>query len=550
MKKMKAIIALLLAMVMLLAFAACGAKPAEDDTSPSPSQSQEPNLNVGEDNSQGNEDATITEKPDGIQPGTTMKYWTNYDVPLYCPWIDNRASALLWQIYDNLMARNKGNSQDLIPCLAAEQHTVSEDGMTYVFKIREDAYFTDGEQVTAHAFVNTWDKATKEYQARYFAQVESYEATGDFELTVKLVAPSATIMQTLFCEPQCGPVSPKALDEYGKEDNRSAVGVGPYYVEKYTSGEGFVLKANTNYYNENKQPSIETCELVLIPDENTALIALMNGELDCMNFMSVETYNNLEDAGWNVISIRDRVNPFWYNASVVEIFKDKTVREALAHMIDWQAVNDLVYDGMYTVPDSYWDGAGGYPYGDGYNYDPDLGIQMLEEAGYSKDDIAFTILADPDFTSIETAIVAQFNELGFNNITFETLDGATCYGMLKGGTYEMFPCHNGYSEESCLTPYTMGLVDGGAQPCMWLKYMDEAAFNEAVEHYNAAVAAPDYDTYVAEVSEITRICQENYCAIGGLGVTRFYGVSKEISGVYPTPIGGYVEFCYMYSNVG
>lgn len=547
MKKMKSIVALLLAMVMLLAFAAC-AKPADDNTDPSASPSDtSPNLNVGEDNAQGNENATITEKPEGIQEGTTFTYWTNYDVPLYCPWIDNRASALLWQVYDNLMMRYKGDSQDLRPCLAAEEPTISEDGLTYVFKIREDAYFTDGEQVNAEAFVNTWDKATKEYQARYFAQVESYEATGEFELTVKLTAPSATIIHTLFTEPQCGPVSPKALNEYGKEDNRSAVGVGPYYVESYTAGEGFVLKANTDYYNELKQPSIETCELVLIPDENTALIALNNGEIDCMNFVSVETYNVLADEGWEIISIADRVNPFWFNTKN-ELFKDPVVREALCHMIDWEAINELVYDGRYTVPNSIWYGAGESPYGDNYAYDPDLGIQMLTDAGYKLEDIDFTFQADPDFVSIETALVAQLNDLGLVNVDFETFDGATMYGKLKSGDYECFPCHNGYSEESCLTPYTMGLVEGGSQPVVFLKDMNPEAYEEAMAHYNAAVVAPTYEEYVAEVTEITRIVQENNCAMGGLGVTRFYGVSDKISGVYPTPIGGYVEFCYMYVN--
>lgn len=562
---MKKYLAILLALAMVFALCACGQQqvdPSAGNNNPAGSENPaenpgagQSNVEFGQDASIGNANATVTEKPEGIQPGTEFSYWTNYDVPLYCPWIDNRASALLWQVYDNLLLRYHGDITDLRPCLAEDMPDISDDYCTYTFRIRQDAYFSDGEQVTAHAFVNTWDKATKEYQARYFSNVEYYKALDDFTLEIKLTAPSASFMNDLVCQPQCGPVSPKALDEYGADDNRSAVGVGPYVIESYTPGEGFVLKANTNYYNELKQPSIETVRMVLIPEENTALLALQNHELDCMNFVSIQTYDVLEAAGWNILKIKDRCNPFWVNPTANPIFENAAVREALCHMIDWEEVNELAYNGLYGVANSIYDGQGGYPYDDSYDYDPELGLQILADAGIKPEEVKFTMLADPDFTTIETVLTQMFNDVGLVNVSFETLDGATCYGMLKGGTYEVFPCHNGYSEESCLTPYTMGFAgtdrEGlGAQPVVFLKWMNEEAFEEALEYYDKANSSPTYQEYVDNVAQITRILQENHCAFGGLCVTRFYAVNEEISGVYPTQIGGYVEFCYMYSNVG
>ena len=554
---MKKYLALLLALAMVFALCACGqqqAAPAATTGSEASSSQGQTSVEFGQDAAAANENATVTEKPDGIQPGTEFSYWTNYDVPLYCPWIDNRASAFLWQVYDNLVLRYHSDITDLRPCLA-ESWDISDDYTLYTFHIRQDAYFSDGEQVNAHAFVYTWDNATSEYQARYFNVVEYYKAVDDFTLEIKLKAPNAAFMNDLVCQPHCGPVSPKALEQYGAEDNRSAVGCGPYVVESYTPGEGFVLKANTNYYNELKQPSIETVRMVLIPEENTALLAIQNNELDCMNFVSIQSYEVLEAAGWNILRIKDRCNPFWVNPTANDIFKNDAVRAALCHMIDWEEVNELAYNGLYGVPNSLYDGQGGYPYGDDYSYDPELGLQILADAGIKPEDVKFTMLADPDFTTIETVLVQMFNDLGLVNVSFETLDGATCYGMLKGGTYEVFPCHNGYSEESCLTPYTMGLAGSdipgtGAQPVVFLKWMDEEAFKEAEEYYQAAVVAPTYEEYVENVSNITRICQEQHAAFGGLCVTRFYAVNPEISGVYPSQIGGYVEFCYMYSNVG
>lgn len=551
---MKKLLSVLLVLAMICAIAACKqpsaapAAPAPEAAAPAAPETGISEVVAGEDAAVTAEDAAITEKPAGIQAGTVFKYWTNYDVPLYLPWIDNRANALLYQLYDNLIYKYHGDQNDIRGNLA-ESWTVSEDGLTWVFQIKKNATFWNGNPISADTFIKNWD-AAKEFQPRMFAPVESYTATGEYELTIKLVAPSATFIYDLPMQPICGVVDPAALAEFGPEDNRSAIGSGPYMIDSYTSGEGWVLKANPNYHNPDKAPSVETCELVLIPDENTALIALMNGELDCMNTVNIEVVNNLVEHGWNVAAVEDRVNPFWFNASVVPLFQDYTVREALCHMIDWDALNELVYDGKFVAPDSYWVGPGSYPYDDRYAYDPERGIKMLEDAGYSKDDIDFTILADPDFTNLEVAMVAQFNELGFMNIKTETLDGGTCYGMLKGGTYEMFPCHNGYGVESPLTCYSMGLVPSRTQPCMWLDYMNMDAYNEALEYYDKANTAPDFATYLAAVEQITRICQEQCAALGGLQVTRYYGINPKFSGMYVMPIVGYIEFAYLWSNVG
>ena len=542
----KRIVALLLALTLILALSACGGKkPEANDSGPAPSESATPDLDFAEEG----EDATgsaSTEKPDGIQPGTVFNYWINYDLPNHLPWADNRASMMYFQIYDNLLYKYHADSNDIRGNLA-ESWEVSDDGLTWVFQIRKDATFSSGNPVTAEAFVKTWDY-TKEYQPRYFAPVESYEATGEYELTIKLKSNSPTFIYDLPMQPQCGPLDPEALEQYGPEDNRAAVGCGPYYIAEHISGEKIVLKANANYNHPERKPCIETVNMVIIPDENTAMIALMNGEIDTMTTVNIEVYNTLKDAGWDIKLVTDRVNPFWFNAREVELFRDKTVREALCHMIDWQALSELVYDGLFPAPNSFWVGPGESPYKDNYKYDPELGIKMLEEAGYSKDDIKFTMLADPDFTNLEVAIQAQFQELGFNNIDTVTYDGATCYGMLKSGTYEMFPVHNGYGHENPLTCYTMGLLPNGTQRCMWLEYCNEEKYEEALKYWEEANSAPDWDTYVKAVEKITEICQDENLALGGLQVMRMYAFNDRFAGIYIMPIVCYYNFCDMWDT--
>lgn len=549
--KKRSFISILLAAAMTVSAVGCGTSQNNSSTTVDAGVQQGETDKVaqaGED-AFAHDDALITEKPDGIQPGTEFTYWINTDYPSHLPWMDNTASQLQIQVYDNLLYKYHGDPNDVRGNIA-ESWEVSEDGLTWVFKLKEDVTFTNGNKVTAEAFVKTWDVA-RNYRPNFFEVVDKYEATDEYELTITLKVASPTFIYDLPTQHAVGVVDPSLLEKYGPESNEAAVGCGPYMIEEYVSGEGFTLKANPNYHNPDRAPSIETCKLEIVPDINTAMVGLMGGQLDCMNTSDMEIVNSLEANGWEPVVWEARVHPWWFNAREVEIFQDAAVREGLCHMIDWEAVNQLVYDGRYMTMESYWDdGPGSYPYGEGYTYNPELGIKLIEDAGYSKDDIAFTIECNPDFAGQVTAIVAQFTELGFKNITMETYDMSTCMGMIQSGTYHVTTTHNGYSLENPLVPYSMGLSPEGTQPIIWLKYMNEEAYNEAMDHYNKAKECSNFEDYAAECSEITRICQENYCALGGLHRTSYYAVNPDFSGIYIVPVMGYLEFCYLYSNVG
>ena len=482
--------------------------------------------------------------PEGIQPGTTFNYWTNYDIPLYTPWMDIRASALTYQIYDNLLIKHKSNVDD-IRCNIAESYEVSEDGLVWNFKIRQDVTFSDGTPLTAADFIATWD-VMQTYQPRPFSSVESYEAVGDYELIVTLSAPNPTFIYELPTQNIYGVVSSKALEEFGPEDNRSAVGTGPYYVDTYVTGEKFVLKAREDYWNEERQAHIETCELVIITDENTAMMGLMSGDINCMNTVDIEVMSSIVENGYTLALIEDRENPFWMNVRDVDVFKDIKVREALCHMLDWDSLSKLVYDGLFPHPNSYFTGSEAPEYSSKYDYDPELGLKMLEEAGYAPEDIKFTLLADPDFTNLEVAMVSQFHELGLTGIETVTYDAATCYGMLKSGTYECFPVHNGYDPISPLAPFTMGMLEGGTQPVMFLKDADPEAYEQAVEIYNKAANSSTPEEFFSNMTELENLVQEQCLSLGGLQVMRGYAFSDEVRGAYAAPVTSEIQFCHLW----
>jgi ABC-type transport system substrate-binding protein len=482
--------------------------------------------------------------PEGIQEGTQFNYWTNYDIPLYAPWMDNRAAVLSYQIYSNLLVKYKGKSDD-IRCDLAESYKVSDDGLVWTFKIREDAKFSDGCAVEAEDFIATWDVMQK-YQPRPFSSVKSYEEVDKHTLKITLSSPNPTFIYELPTQRIYGVVCKDELEKYGPEDNRSAVGAGPYYVESYKTGEKFVLKAVKDYWNKDMQAHVETVELDIIADENTALMGLMDGSINCMNTVDIEIMNNVIDSDFTLALIEDRENPFWLNASKVEVLKDINVREALCHMINWDDLSALVYDGLYPHPNSYFTGEEAPEYSSKYDYDPKLGVKMIKEAGYELTDIKFEMLADPDFTNLEVALVSQLNDLGLTNITTVTYDGATCYGMLKSGTYECFPVHNGYDPESPLTPFTMGLIEGGTQPCMFLQASDQKAYSEAEVLYNTAVSSSSFEEFKGNMNQLENFVQEQCLALGGLQVIRGFAFTNDVQGAYISPVSSELQMSFLY----
>jgi ABC-type transport system substrate-binding protein len=484
------------------------------------------------------------EAPEGIQEGTQLNYWTNYDIPLYAPWMDNRSAVLSYQIYANLLVKYKGQRDD-IRCDLAESYKVSDDGLVWTFKIREDAKFSNGCAVEADDFIATWDVMQK-YQPRPFTCVKNYEAVDAHTLKVTLSSPNPTFIYELPTQRIYGVVCKDDLEKYGPEDNRSAIGAGPYYVESYKTGEKFVLKAVEDYWNKDMQAHIETVELDIIVDENTALMGLLDGSINCMNTVDIEIMNNVLDNDLTLALIEDRENPFWLNARDVEVLKDINVREALCHMINWDELSALVYDGLYPCPNSYFTGDEAPEYSSKYDYDPELGVQMIKDAGYKLTDIKFEMLADPDFTNLEVALVSQLNDLGLTNITTVTYDGATCYGMLKSGTYECFPCHNGYDPESPLTPFTMGLIEGGTQPCMFLKACDSEAYSEAETLYNVAASSSSLEKFKDNMNQLENLVQEQCLALGGLQVVRGFAFTDEVRGAYIAPVSTEIQMSFLY----
>lgn len=428
MKSARKITALLLAVLMVLSLAACGAKteaPAE-----APAEEAAPEVNEAPamegDNIVAVDEIVVDETltaPEGIQEGSSIHYHLSYTigVPTGAGGATESDYFVQYNVYDTLLKPTGADWQNLRPALA-ESYEVSEDNLVYTFHIREGVTFSNGNPLDAHDVVYTLDTIA-EARPNDVSFIASYEAADDYTFVVTLVDTMPTFLGQ-FSNFIYGIRDKELCESVGDPTAQETwVGCGPYYIESFTRDAEIVLKANPNYWDKENMPHIETVYCDIIPDSNTAFVAMQTGELDILTdttYMQAQQLANSDEC--YVATYYSPATYTIYFNTTREPFADPVVRQALNHCIDKEEVNFAAFDGMgYTINTNWYDGSPQYVADEElpvtYEYDPDKGMAMLADAGYAPEDISFTVLHSTDLDANVLCmenVQAQLLALGFD----------------------------------------------------------------------------------------------------------------------------------------
>ena len=124
----------------------------------------------------------------------------------------------------------------------ATDYDLSKDGLTWTFKIRDDAYFTDGEKLTASDVAFTLETAKAAQGSVDLTYMESAVAQDDTTLIVTLSKPTSIFLNTLA---SIGIVPEHA---YGDDYGTNPIGSGPYKFVEWKPQEQILFTVNENYY--------------------------------------------------------------------------------------------------------------------------------------------------------------------------------------------------------------------------------------------------------------------------------------------------------------
>lgn len=165
----------------------------------------------------------------------------------------------------------------LVPALA-ERWTMSPDGKTWTFTLRQGVKFHDGAPLTATVVKQNLERLRAGSGKVWLMDVTSVEARGEHVVQVVMNKPSFTFASDL-AVPFLSIVGPSGVDAAGKVVK--AIGTGPYSLESWQKDQQFVLKRNPSYWGGSAKN--EKLVFKVIRDPDSRAMALEAGSVDLIS---------------------------------------------------------------------------------------------------------------------------------------------------------------------------------------------------------------------------------------------------------------------------
>ena len=414
----------------------------------------------------------------------------------------------------------------------AESYEVSEDGKTYVFKLREDVYFTDGAKFNAEAAKLNFDAILDNYERHSWIEsvslmkeVENYgkesvEVTGEYELTIHLsksyypfLLELGVIRPLRFISPNC------FIDGTTKNGVTDYIGTGSYYLSEHVTDEYAIFKVNEKYWGDI--PDIEEIIVKVIPDSQSRVMALESGEIDLIygaTMIDSETYDKFSNLSEFETKISEPISSRVMMINTQdEILGDVRLRKALQYATDRETISKSIFLGIedpaYTLFSSE------VPYADigltPYEYNLEKAKELLNEAGWvevngqsyrQKDgqELAFTLHYSSDNVTDKTIAEFYKGELAKIGINLEIIgeEAQAHSDRAKSGNFDIIfneSWGKPYDPQSFLASMRETSVHGDYEAQKGLKekeQIDEAILN-ALEA-TTEEERQEYYTYVLE----------------------------------------------------
>lgn len=330
-------------------------------------------------------------------------------------------------IYERLTRRQADGS---VVGWLAESFEQTGD-LTWVFKLRPGISFSNGEPLNADAVVETikyyFNPDVASRCRGDYSTIASAKKLDDMtvELTTATVDP--TIPSRLL---KLYVIAPKWLAEASDEETAiSAVGTGPYTFAEWVKGDHVTLKANPDYWGEDK-PTIETVKIVARGEAAVRAAMVQAGEADMAINISQEQAaplpKSVTEHTTEAVFVRLNVqNP---------VLSDVRVRQAIADAIDTQTIMEALYPGVSTPlagqiirPSALGFNPDLKPYG----YDAAAAQKLISEAGAAGKELKLIVRTDliPNVSELAEAMQGMLQEAGLK-ITLVPMEAAPWRDLL------------------------------------------------------------------------------------------------------------------------
>ena len=391
----------------------------------------------------------------------SFNYYLDYSVT---------ARRVFMKLYDTLLNQVINRTHLREEPLIASEWVISDDKKTFTFKLNPAAKWSDGKPIIADDVVWTFYaiKDPKNLTGPFKVMLSRIEKAEKLdERTVRFTASEVhwsnlQYVGSLFVLPKHWAEKQKDFNDINFE---FPVVSGPYAVSELREPEYIRIKRRDDYWNRDA-PSMEGIDNFDIVEHRyyrereQAFDHFRKGEIDLFavytsNRWVNETKGERFDKNWIVKQAVYNYNPVGFQGLVMnmrrELFKDKRVRRALAHLQDRKRMNATIMHNQYTLATSYyqdlWTPANPCP-NKLIEFDKEKARALFKEAGWAinpgtgkleKDGkpFKFTILErNPAFVKFHLIYKEALNELGID-VEIQTTDWSSWSKAMDSYEFDM-----------------------------------------------------------------------------------------------------------------
>jgi oligopeptide transport system substrate-binding protein len=407
---------------------------------------------------------TSPDSPGGVpEPGVFRLNLSAAVSTLDPAFADNQSNT--WaavQLFNGLI--RLGDQLQLEPDLA-RSWAISDDGLSYTFALRRDAWFHPDpvflpaqpdsmRAMTAddvvYSFQRLMDPATGANGFWVFNGVVDPEggimALNDSTLQIRLLRPFEPFLSRL-AMPYCSVMAREAGQAYGAELRRHPVGTGPFRLGQWREGESLTLLRHPRYFGRdasgNALPYLDAVRFRFLAAKGTEFLQFRNGELDFVSDLDpsflqkvLHPEGGLQPEFQDVIELKRGLylNTEYLGINLREAegtpLADERIRRALSlgidreRMIAFQRFGKGIPAEGGMVPPSLLGVQSNSRPAYGYRFDPQAAERLLAEAGYpgGRGMPELLLRTNDQYLDLCLFLQAQWKELGIP-VQVENLDG-------------------------------------------------------------------------------------------------------------------------------
>lgn len=336
---------------------------------------------------------------------------------------------VLFNIFEGLVKPNSDG--EMIPAVA-EKYTLSEDGTTYTFTLREGVKFHNGQTVTAEDVVYSINRCAAVPEGQEKPLVAAFSAVKSVEaLDEKTVAVTIAQRDLEFISYMTAAIIPA---DYENQET-APVGTGPFKFVSRTPQQDFVMERFEDYWGAPAwldKVTYKICE-----NADALVMNLNGGSIDLCAHLTSAQASQLNQNFQVLEGTMNLVQAIYLN-NQAKPFDNQLVRQALCYAIDRQGIMDMVADGHGTAV-----GSSIYPaftkyflpeLVDKYPHDVAKAKELLAQAGYP-DGFDMTISVPNNYQPhMDTAevVAEQLREAGIN-VTIQPVEWSTWLDTIYNG---------------------------------------------------------------------------------------------------------------------